>query len=464
MQFCDNCGARVESVSEERRVRQDAQNKNRQADGRRIQNEGQPSGGARRAQHVSRQDGSRKQGMSSWQNEGQPSGMRRSYNGQQPQEPRRQNGPNRPERNTQQYAYREDPRYSRYRQEELDEDWQQSWERQASDPDETHGFTPIQYVLLGITGLLLIALLTFGAFWLIGRSSNKSDADRGSGQRQTQQEESAEIQSGDGIEILDDTAKKPEGNEASPQSETPVQTEAPDIQLNYQEFTLKLPGSWKGKYGITQGTNSYTFYQMASKSASYGGTLFTIAKYTDTSYKNLPNYELLGTGGGAAFVCYLPSDVQYDAANTAAAQEYKTMAADVAQIRSSVKLLVSGEGPKETETQPPIEIIDSSQQQTQPQTQPQTQAPSGGGYLAESSQRLMTDADVAGMSYDDLQMAINEIYARHGRKFSLPEVQSYFESQSWYQGTVEPENFSDSVFSSTEAQNIQFLLGKMGVQ
>ena len=83
--------------------------------------------------------------------------------------------------------------------------------------------------------------------------------------------------------------------------------------------------------------------------------------------------------------------------------------------------------------------------------------------MPESSERLLTDSDVDGMSYDQMQMAINEIYARHGRKFSSQSVQSYFDGQSWYQGTIEPADFSESVFSQTEGQNIQFLLKKMGI-
>ena len=95
-----------------------------------------------------------------------------------------------------------------------------------------------------------------------------------------------------------------------------------------------------------------------------------------------------------------------------------------------------------------------------PTKQPQTQAQSGSYILPQSSERLLTDSDVDGMSYEELQMAINEIYARHGRKFSSQSVQNYFDGQSWYQGTVEPDDFSDSVFSQIEGQNVLFLLKK----
>lgn len=100
---------------------------------------------------------------------------------------------------------------------------------------------------------------------------------------------------------------------------------------------------------------------------------------------------------------------------------------------------------------------------TIPTGQPQTSAQGGFYILPQSSERLLTDSDVDGMSYDEMQMAINEIYARHGRKFSSQSVQSYFDGQSWYQGTVEPDDFSDSVFSQIESQNVQFLLKKMGI-
>ena len=99
-----------------------------------------------------------------------------------------------------------------------------------------------------------------------------------------------------------------------------------------------------------------------------------------------------------------------------------------------------------------------------PTKQPQTQAQSGSYILPQSSERLLTDSDVDGMSYEELQMAINEIYARHGRKFSSQSVQNYFDGQSWYQGTVKPDDFSDSVFSQIEGQNVLFLLKKMGIE
>ena len=48
-------------------------------------------------------------------------------------------------------------------------------------------------------------------------------------------------------------------------------------------------------------------------------------------------------------------------------------------------------------------------------------------------------------------IARNEIYARHGRKFNDSELQAYFNSKSWYKGTVNPEDFSTSVFFKSDS-------------
>lgn len=57
-----------------------------------------------------------------------------------------------------------------------------------------------------------------------------------------------------------------------------------------------------------------------------------------------------------------------------------------------------------------------------------------------------------------LELAKNEIYARHGRIFVTQSIADYFNSKSWYQGTVDPDTFDsqqDSVFNEYEIANIQ---------
>ncbi len=83
----------------------------------------------------------------------------------------------------------------------------------------------------------------------------------------------------------------------------------------------------------------------------------------------------------------------------------------------------------------------------------------GGDYIVpESSSRLLTDDEIARIPQGQLQMAINEIYARNGRRFQNPEIQSYFDGKSWYQGTIDPKNFSEDRLSKIERENIKNLV------
>ncbi|GAA6293175.1 hypothetical protein F220043C3_16090 [Enterocloster asparagiformis] len=66
------------------------------------------------------------------------------------------------------------------------------------------------------------------------------------------------------------------------------------------------------------------------------------------------------------------------------------------------------------------------------------------------------------MTSEDLRLAKNEIYARHGRRFKDSELQAYFDSQPWYNGTIEPEAFDEGVLNEIEKDNIKILNSLLG--
>ena len=78
--------------------------------------------------------------------------------------------------------------------------------------------------------------------------------------------------------------------------------------------------------------------------------------------------------------------------------------------------------------------------------------------LAESNTRYYTADELKNLTGDELLIARNEIYARHGRKFNNAELQQYFNSKSWYSGTIAPENFDTSVLNSYERENGKAIL------
>ena len=56
-----------------------------------------------------------------------------------------------------------------------------------------------------------------------------------------------------------------------------------------------------------------------------------------------------------------------------------------------------------------------------------------------------------------IHLAKNEIYARHGYIFKNQDLNNYFKGQIWYEPSITPENFKDSVFNKNEQVNLKLL-------
>jgi chemotaxis protein histidine kinase CheA len=90
-----------------------------------------------------------------------------------------------------------------------------------------------------------------------------------------------------------------------------------------------------------------------------------------------------------------------------------------------------------------------------------TPAPSGfpGERFPQTRLRILTEAEVANLDYDDLQYAINEMYARHAAQFLKdPDVRKQFERFTWYY-PMPGMTLSriDREFSRIESQNRDLL-------
>lgn len=80
-------------------------------------------------------------------------------------------------------------------------------------------------------------------------------------------------------------------------------------------------------------------------------------------------------------------------------------------------------------------------------------------YILEGSdRRYISEEEVEALSPEEIRLAKNEIYARHGRIFDSEDLREYFESKSWYHGEIEPENFDEKVFNKYEKANIDLLV------
>ena len=79
--------------------------------------------------------------------------------------------------------------------------------------------------------------------------------------------------------------------------------------------------------------------------------------------------------------------------------------------------------------------------------------------LSGSESRFISKEELQNFTEWELKMARNEIYARHGRKFKSQELQDYFDNQSWYEGTIEPEDFDDSrILNEIEKANLDVIM------
>lgn len=77
--------------------------------------------------------------------------------------------------------------------------------------------------------------------------------------------------------------------------------------------------------------------------------------------------------------------------------------------------------------------------------------------LPDSDKGFLRWEDVKDLSAEQLRLARNEIYARHGRGFQSQDLQTYFEGKTWYKKTVEPDAFDEGVLNDFEKNNIRYL-------
>lgn len=81
-----------------------------------------------------------------------------------------------------------------------------------------------------------------------------------------------------------------------------------------------------------------------------------------------------------------------------------------------------------------------------------------GMVFPDSADIRLNNSDIDGMDMDELRSALNEIYARHGYIFHNEKYQKEFESYSWYEPTVDADDWDgDTELNRVEKYNVEFL-------
>lgn len=107
------------------------------------------------------------------------------------------------------------------------------------------------------------------------------------------------------------------------------------------EFSLKLPASWKGNYTVEKSgrdeRNSFVSFCAKKCHEETGeGFLFSISKYEDNSYKELPAYEVVGKWNEVSYVAEFPTDVQFAGASEEAVKQYQKLNKSVEKVVRSI--------------------------------------------------------------------------------------------------------------------------------
>lgn len=120
----------------------------------------------------------------------------------------------------------------------------------------------------------------------------------------------------------------------------------------------------------------------------------------------------------------------------------------------------------ETETETETEIETETETEADTETQTETEenntiedTEEENYLLSGSDYRLLSKDELRSMSEYELKLARNEIYARHGRKFKDSNLQAYFDGQSWYKGTIDPDEFDDTkMLNEIEKANLDTIM------
>lgn len=211
-----------------------------------------------------------------------------------------------------------------------------------------------------------------------------------------------------------------------------------NICIDFEEVRVLLPADWSGKCRFITSDNEVSFYHIRSRDLwtqelgyANGGWLFSIHYTQSYDYLDWPDYQTLGMGTDGIYFASFPTDMQAYVHDTAAYNEYISLSNDLDWIRSNMSLTVASA---------------------------LSEAMSGDYIFPQSSVACLSDSDLDGLNADQVQMAINEIYARHHRRFVLPEVQEYFNGKSWYTGYIEAADFDVSVMNACESANINLMV------
>jgi len=240
---------------------------------------------------------------------------------------------------------------------------------------------------------------------------------------------------GEGSEIvIEESTENPQKEETKDTSEQTGMEGNPRKPLyegtpyTWNEITVTIPDAWKDQYTIEESESGFYFLQKASAEKEEGMGYLCGFSYSDGPTYEMAGERLLAYTDSQMYYMTVPTDVSFYYEDETISAEYQEMSQYVVAMGESIQVEKEGVhyDPRE--------------------------------YLFPMSNVLEIDAGMLSNYNDnDLWIARNEMFARHGLRFESAYLQEHFDACSWYEGTVEPEQLDESVFSDVEKTNLELI-------
>ena len=197
----------------------------------------------------------------------------------------------------------------------------------------------------------------------------------------------------------------------------------------WQEITVMIPGDWEDRVVITElenGKGFTVFQKMSYDKDKEMGYLCGFMREDAMLNMGAGERALAFTDDNRMYYLLQPTDVSYFYDDEAIQKDYLELNSMVFAVASTIRIDVPGVHYNPEEYIFPL-----------------------------SATQELTEDDMLNFSDNELWIARNEIYARHGRKFTNDYLNNYFASCTWYDGTVSADEFQDSALSQVEKDNLE---------
>jgi len=266
--------------------------------------------------------------------------------------------------------------------------------------------------------LLIMGILLLGMGLFVGCGSQ--DADNSAG-------ESSMPSESDGWETSEMPDVIPPQESSSGESQVPGGTQQ-EVTYSWEELVISIPAKWQDTCLFLEEENGFTIYQKASYEKDRSGYICSFLRTTEYFNYGAGDTLMAYTDGGVLYYLMRPTDVACDNSDETILSEYVGLCGEVDDVKASLIIETSG-----------------------------VHRNTGEYVLPVSSIVPITRDAILNFTDNDLWIARNEIYARHGRKFTNGYLEGYFERMSWYEGTIPAAEFDDNVLSQIERDNIAVL-------